>query len=92
LMLQQDTPNDLVISTGETHSVREFVELAFSEVGLDWEKYVVVDPKFVRPTEVELLLGDPSKAKRVLGWEPKVRFDELVKMMVKADVERLSKQ
>lgn len=91
LMLQQDTPNDLVISTGETHSVREFVELAFSEVGLDWEKYVVVDPKFVRPTEVELLLGNPAKAKRVLGWEPKVKFEELVKMMVRADVERLSK-
>lgn len=92
LMLQQDTPNDLVISTGETHSVREFVEHAFSEVGLDWEKYVVVDPKFVRPTEVELLLGDPTEAKNVLGWEPKVRFEELVKMMVKADVERLSKR
>ena len=91
LMLQQDKPDDFVISTGETHSVREFVEFAFSEVGLDWEKYVVVDPKFVRPTEVELLLGDPAKAKRVLGWEPKVRFEELVKMMVRADVERLSK-
>jgi len=90
LMLQQDQPDDFVISTGETHSVREFVELAFSEVGLDWEKYVVVDPKFVRPTEVELLLGDPSKAKNVLGWEPKVKFEELVKMMVAADVERLS--
>ncbi len=91
LMLQQDEPGDFVISTGETHSVREFVELAFSEVGLDWEKYVVVDPKFVRPTEVELLLGDPAKAKRVLGWKPKVRFKELVKMIVRADVERLSK-
>ena len=91
LMLQQDKPDDFVISTGETHSVREFVEFAFSEVGLDWEKYVVVDPKFVRPTEVELLLGDPAKAKRVLGWEPKVRFEELVKMMVRADVDRLSK-
>ena len=91
LMLQQDNPDDFVISTGETHSVREFVELAFAEVGLDWEKYVVVDPKFVRPTEVELLLGDPSKARRVLGWEPKVKFEELVKMMVRADVERLSK-
>ncbi len=91
LMLQQDKPDDFVISTGETHSVREFVELAFAEVGLDWEKYVVVDPKFVRPTEVELLLGDPSKAKRVLRWEPKVKFEELVKMMVRADVDRLSK-
>jgi len=92
LMLQQDEPDDFVISTGETHSVREFVELAFSEVGLDWEKFVVVDPKFVRPAEIELLLGDPSKARRVLGWEPKVRFEELVKMMVKADVDRLSKR
>ena len=92
LMLQQDEPDDFVISTGETHSVREFVELAFSEIGLDLEKYVVVDPKFVRPTEVELLLGNPAKAKRVLGWEPKVKFEELVKMMVRADVERLSKQ
>ena len=91
LMLQQDTPDDFVISTGETHSVHEFVELAFSEVGLDWEEYVVVDPKFVRPTEVELLLGNSSKAKNVLGWEPKVRLDELVKMMVRADVERVSK-
>ena len=91
MMLQQDTPDDFVISTGKTHSVRDFVELAFSEVGLDWEKYVVVDPKFVRPTEVELLLGDPSKARNVLGWEPKIRFEELVKMMVKADVERVSK-
>jgi GDPmannose 4,6-dehydratase len=92
LMLQQDKPDDFVISTGETHSVREFVELAFSEVGLDWEKYVVVDPKFVRPAEVELLMGDPYKAKHVLGWEPKVRFEELVKMMVNADIERLSKR
>ena len=92
LMLQQDKPDDFVISTGETHSVREFVELAFSEVGLDWEKYVVIDPKFVRPTEVELLLGNPSKAKNVLGWEPKVKFEELVKMMVAADVDRLSKR
>lgn len=90
-MLQQDTPDDYVIATGETHSVQEFVELAFSAVGLDWEEYVVIDPKFVRPAEVQLLLGDASKAKRVLGWEPKVRFDELVKMMVEGDVERLGK-
>ena len=88
-MLQQDTPDDYVIATGETHSVQEFVELAFSAVGLDWEKYVVIDPKFVRPAEVQLLLGDASKAKKVIGWEPKVRFDELVTMMVEADVERL---
>ena len=91
LMLQQDEPDDYVIATGKTHSVREFVELAFSEVGLNWEKHVVVDPKFVRPAEVELLIGDSSKAKRVLGWKPKVNFEELVKMMVMADVERLSR-
>ena len=87
-MLQQDTPDDYVIATGETHSVQEFVEQAFSAVGLDWKDYVVIDPKFVRPAEVQLLLGDASKAKKVLGWEPKVRFGELVKMMVEADVER----
>ncbi|MCK5387081.1 MAG: GDP-mannose 4,6-dehydratase [Gammaproteobacteria bacterium] len=90
-MLQQDTSDDYVIATGETHSVQEFVELTFSAVGLDWEEYVVIDPKFVRPAEVQLLLGDASKAKKVLGWEPKVRFDELVKMMVEGDVERLGK-
>ncbi|HML25332.1 MAG TPA: GDP-mannose 4,6-dehydratase [Methanomethylovorans sp.] len=88
-MLQQDAPGDYVIATGETHSVEEFVQEAFSIAGLDWKKYVVVDPKFVRPAEVQLLLGDPSKAKRVLGWEPKVHFKELVKMMVEADLERL---
>jgi len=89
LMLQQEEPDDYVIATGETHSVQEFVELAFDAVGLDWEKYVVVDPKFVRPAEVELLQGDASKAIRVLGWEPKVTFEELVTTMVDADMERL---
>ena len=88
-MLQQDKPGDYVIATGETHSVEEFVQEAFSIAGLDWKKYVVIDPKFVRPAEVQLLLGDPSKAKRELGWEPKVHFKELVKMMVEADLERL---
>jgi GDPmannose 4,6-dehydratase len=88
-MLQKDEPGDYVIATGETHSVEEFVEEAFSIVGLDWRKYVVIDPKFVRPAEVQLLLGDSSKAKRELGWEPKVRFKELVKMMVEADLKRL---
>jgi len=88
-MLQQDEPGDYVIATGETHSVEEFVQEAFSIAGLDWKQYVVIDPKFVRPAEVQLLLGDPSKAKRVLGWEPKVHFKELVKMMVEADLERL---
>ncbi|MHC1576617.1 MAG: GDP-mannose 4,6-dehydratase [Methanosarcinaceae archaeon] len=88
-MLQHDTPDDYVVSTGETHSVREFVELTFSSLGLDWEKYVVIDPKFVRPAEVQLLLGDATKARDVLGWEPNVRFEELISMMVEADVERL---
>ena len=92
LMLQQDKPDDYVIATGETHSVREFVELAFSEAGLDWEKYVIVDSNFVRPAEVELLIGDASKARRILGWKPKIKFRELVKMMVKADVERIAKK
>lgn len=88
-MLQKEEPGDYVIATGETHSVEEFVQEAFSIAGLDWKKYVVIDPKFVRPAEVELLLGDPSKAKRELGWEPKVHFKELVRMMVEADLERL---
>ena len=90
-MLQQDAPDDYVAATGETHTVREFCEIAFSRVGLDWEKYVVVDPRFVRPAEVELLLGDPTKAKTKLGWEPQVTFRGLVEMMVDADMERLSR-
>jgi GDPmannose 4,6-dehydratase len=89
LMIQDDKPDDYVVATGEAHSVREFVELAFSEVGLDWEKYVKVDKKFFRPAEVEYLIGDSSKARQEFGWKPKVTFKELVKMMVKADVERL---
>lgn len=92
LMLQQEKPDDFVIATGESHSVREFVELAFGEAGLDWKKYVKIDQKFRRPAEVEYLSGDYSKARRVLGWEPEVRFGELVKMMVKTDIERLSKR
>jgi GDPmannose 4,6-dehydratase len=90
-MLQQDTPDDYVAATGETHTVREFCEIAFNRLGLDWEKHVVIDPRFVRPAEVELLLGDPGKAKRVLGWEPTVSFQGLVEMMVDADMERLSR-
>src|SRR5512133_3146079 len=90
LMLQQDEPDDYVVATGETHTVREFCEIAFAHVGLDYEKYVVVDQRFVRPAEVDLLLGDPAKAKSVLGWEPKVSFVELVEMMVDADLARLS--
>jgi GDPmannose 4,6-dehydratase len=89
-MLQADEPDDFVLATGETHTVREFCEIAFSHVGLDWEKHVVVDPRFIRPAEVELLLGDPAKAKVKLGWEPKVSFRGLVEMMVDADLERLS--
>ena len=90
-ILQADEPDDYVLATGETHTVREFCEIAFSRVGLDWEKYVVVDPRFVRPAEVELLLGDPTKAKTKLGWEPKVSFQGLVEMMVDADLERHSR-
>ena len=92
LMLQQDEPDDYVIGTGETHSVREFVEIAFGHVGLDWQKYVVmVDPKFYRPAEVDLLLGDPAKARR--GWAGATRcsFRELVTMMVDADLANLAK-
>ena len=87
LMLQQEQPDDFVIATGETHSVREFLEIAFSHVGLNYEEYVVQDPRFMRPAEVDLLVGDAGKAKRVLGWEPKVGFEELVTMMVDADLE-----
>ncbi len=85
-MLQQLEPVDYVIGTGETHTVREFVELAFSYLDLDWKKYVVTDPKLVRPAEVDLLIADPRRAREELGWEPKVSFRELVKMMVDADV------
>jgi GDPmannose 4,6-dehydratase len=85
-MLQQDQPGDYVVSTNETHSVREFCELAFSHVDLDYEKHVVVDERFFRPAEVDLLVGDSKKARDVLGWEPKVSFPELVEMMVDADI------
>ena len=89
LMLQQDQPDDYVIATGTAHSVRDLVEAAFSHVGLDWNKYVGVDPRFIRPAEVDLLIGDPSKAKKQLGWEPVVDFKQLVAMMVDADLARL---
>jgi GDPmannose 4,6-dehydratase len=85
MMLQQETPDDYVIATGETHSVREFVQLAFEHVGLAWEAHTVVDEKFFRPAEVDLLIGDASKARKVLGWEPRTPFPELVRMMVDAD-------
>jgi len=89
LMLQQDQPDDYVIATGETHSVREFLEAAFGMVGLDWQKYVVHDSRYLRPAEVDLLVGDSSKAHRQLGWKPKTTFKELVKIMVEADIELL---
>ncbi|ODS32798.1 MAG: GDP-mannose 4,6-dehydratase [Candidatus Scalindua rubra] len=88
LMLQQDEPEDYVIATGETHSVRELVEIAFKHVGLEWEDYVVVDPKFVRPAEVDILLGDSTRAREKLKWQPRIKFEELVKMMVDYDIER----
>jgi GDPmannose 4,6-dehydratase len=86
LMMQADEPDDYVIATGETHSVREFLAEAFGYLGLDWEKYVEIDPRYFRPAEVDLLLGDPSKARTILGWEPKVSFKELVKIMVESDL------
>jgi len=90
LMLQQDRPDNYVIATGRAHSVEEFVKIAFNHVDLDYKKYVITDPRFVRPAEVDLLMGDASRAKKKLGWEPKVTFEELVKMMVDADIKRLS--
>jgi GDPmannose 4,6-dehydratase len=90
LMLQQDAPEDFVIATGHTHTVRECVEVAFDQVGLDWERYVVQDDRFLRPAEVDLLVGDCSKAKRQLGWEPKTSFDELIRLMTDADVKALA--
>ncbi len=89
LMLQQDQPDDYVVSTGETHSVREFLEEAFSYVNLKWDDYVEIDPRYFRPAEVDLLLGDSSKAKQKLGWEPKVTFKGLVELMVDADLSAL---
>ena len=91
LMLQQDQPDDYVIATNETHSVREFLEVTFAHAGLDWQKYVEIDPRYYRPAEVELLIGDASKAKRKLGWEAKTKFVDLVKLMVDADIELLRK-
>jgi GDPmannose 4,6-dehydratase len=87
LMLQRDQPDDYVVATGENHSVREFLEEAFSYAGLDWQEYVKVDPKYFRPAEVDLLLGDPAKARKVLGWKTRVGFRELVRLMVDADME-----
>jgi GDPmannose 4,6-dehydratase len=85
-MLQQDEPEDFVIATGETHTVREFLELAFDHAELDWKKYVEIDPRYLRPTEVDMLLGDATKAKDKLGWTPRVKLPELVRMMVDSDM------
>jgi GDPmannose 4,6-dehydratase len=92
LMLQQDEPDDYVVATGETHSVQELVDVAFAHVDLDWREHVGQDERFMRPAEVDLLVGDPSKAGKKLGWEPDVRFRSLVEMMVDADIERLKSQ
>lgn len=91
LMLQQAEPDDYVVATGETHRVRDFVEIAFASVGLDWQKYVVIDENLFRPAETVTLVGDARKAKKKLGWAPKVRFEELVERMVRADLELLAK-
>ena len=90
LMLQQDNPDDYIIATNETHSVKEFVIEAFNQLDLDWEKYVDYDDRYERPAEVDLLIGDPAKAKKQLGWEPKVGFKEVVKIMVDADLKLAS--
>ena len=92
LMLQQEEPDDFVIATGETHSVRELVEIAFATLDLDWEQYVAIDPRFVRPAEVDMLVGDAGKAREKLGWQPKVSFRELIELMVKADLAHHQKQ
>ena len=88
-MLQQPEPEDFVLATGETHSVKEFVERAFAHVGLDWRRYVEVDPQYYRPTEIDRLQGDASKARERLGWAPHTKFRDLVKIMVDADVQLL---
>jgi GDPmannose 4,6-dehydratase len=92
LMLQQDTPDDYVVATGETHSVRELLELAFSSVDLDYRDFVEFDPRYTRPSEVEVLLGDATKARKVLGWRPKVDFPGLVKMMIESDLEQARRE
>ncbi len=92
MMLQADTPDDYVVATGETHSVREFVDVAFSQLGLSYQDYVEIDPRYFRPTEVDLLIGDPTKARQTLGWEPEVSFEQLVDIMVKSDYDALSQK
>ena len=91
-MLQQETADDYVVATGETHSVREFLDEVFGILDLDWKKYVEIDPRYFRPAEVDLLLGDPGKAKRILGWEPKVTFKVLAKMMTESDWEMAKRE
>lgn len=91
LMLQQETPDDFVIATGETHTIREMCEVAFNYVGLDYNDYVEIDPRFFRPAEVEVLLGSPEKAKEKLGWEPEVSFKQLIEMMVQSDLDKVAK-
>jgi GDPmannose 4,6-dehydratase len=91
LMLQQDKPDDYVIATGESHSVKEWVQASFECLGMDWEKYVKIDQRFIRPAEVDLLIGDSSKAQKILGWKPKVNFEQLVKIMVEYDYNQLKK-
>ncbi|MBI5687358.1 MAG: GDP-mannose 4,6-dehydratase [Verrucomicrobia bacterium] len=90
LMLQQEKPDDYVIATGETHTIREFCELAFAHAGLDWEQYVAFDKRYLRPAEVDILIGDASKARRVLGWKPRTKFKELARLMVDADIKMLA--
>jgi GDPmannose 4,6-dehydratase len=92
LMLQQDTPDDYVVATGETHSVEKLLDTAFSTLDLDWKKYTVQDERFMRPAEVDLLVGDPSKADQKLGWKPKVSFEKLIQMMVESDLQTLKAQ
>jgi GDPmannose 4,6-dehydratase len=89
LMLQQDAPDDYVVATGETHSVREFLEIAFSYVNLDWQEYVEFDHRYLRPTEVDILIGDPTRVRETLGWEPSVTFEQLVVLMLEADLKAL---
>jgi GDPmannose 4,6-dehydratase len=89
MMLQYDKPEDFVLATGRTHTVKDFVQIAFDAADLDWKKYVVVDPRFYRPAEVDMLVGDPAKAKLLLGWEPEVTFEQLAHRMVHADIARL---
>lgn len=93
LMLQQEKPEDYVIATGQTHSVRDFVKAAFASAGIkDWQKYVEIDPQFFRPAEVDQLIGNASKARKQLGWQPRVSFEELVYMMVESDLRQVTDQ